>query len=187
VKAPAGASVGLPRKASDLTVSMAGGPPVALSHYKGKPLLLAFILTTCPHCQHTIQLLSKLQPEYAPRGLQVLASALDQGGVTAVPVFTKFYHPPFPVGFSPDQDFVLTFCGYDHNHLPYMPILLFIDRQGMIREQHMGSDEIYFGDREEQNLRDSIAALVGPAAKPAARKATARKAATAPGAAGKTR
>ena len=40
---------------------------------------MAFILTSCSHCQMTVKVLSKLQNEYGPRGLQVLASAIEAG------------------------------------------------------------------------------------------------------------
>jgi hypothetical protein len=51
-----------------------------------------------------------------------------------------------------------------------MPILLFIDRRGTVREQHDGAEPVYFGDQEEQNLRKSIDALLAPS-KPAPKKA----------------
>ena len=46
--------------------------------------MLAFILTTCSHCQAATGLLTRLQTEYGPRGLQVLESAIDQGGQALV-------------------------------------------------------------------------------------------------------
>jgi thiol-disulfide isomerase/thioredoxin len=167
----------VPRKAGEWTIQVPGGKPVSLAAYKGKPVLLAFILTTCPHCQHAVELLSKLQPEYAPRGLQILASAIDLNGITAVPLFVKLMHPPFPVGFD-DSNATLDFAGFSPVRLPRMPIILFIDRHGMVREQHDGADVVYFGDQEEQNLRKSINDLLGPA-KPAAGKAASKNTAPA--------
>jgi len=149
---------------------MVNAKPVSLAQYKGKPLVLAFILTTCPHCQHMVELLSKLQPACAPRGLQVLAAAIDPAAQNAVPLFVKNFHPPFPVGFAADGYAVVDFCGYARDRLPYMPILLFIGRDGAIREQHQGADSVYFGDQEEQNLRASIEALLGGGSKTVAKK-----------------
>jgi len=163
----------IPRKAGEWTIQVPGGGPISLAAHKGKPMVLAFILTTCTHCQHAVELLSKLQPEYAPRGLQILASAIDQNAPSAVPLFIRYLHPPFPVGFN-DSNAALTFAGYSLAILPHMPIVLFIDRQGMVKEQHEGADQAYFGDQEEQNLRKSINALLGPA-KPAPGKAAPRK------------
>lgn len=167
----------VPRKAGEWTIQVPNGKPIALADYKGKPLLLGFILTTCPHCQHCVELLNKLQPEYAKRGLTPVASAIDRDAASALPVFLKYMHPLFPVGFN-DPDAVLTFAGYSPTRLPHLPILLFIDRQGMVREQRDGAEADYFGDREEQNLRQSIDALLAPA-KPTRAKAAPPKATTA--------
>jgi len=167
------AAQAVPRKAGDWTIQVPGGKPIALADYKGKPVLMAFILTTCPHCQHAVELLSKMQPEYAPRGLRIVASAIDQDAATAVGPFVATMHPAFPVGFD-DAMAVLNYAGYSLARAPRMPILLFIDRRGMVREQHEGTDAVYFGDQEEQNLRKSIEALLTPA-RPAPAKAAPRK------------
>lgn len=163
----------VPRKAGEWTIQVPGGKPISLAAHKGKPVLLAFILTTCPHCQHTVELLSKLQPEYARRGLVILASAIDQSAPSAVPRFISYMHPPFSIGYN-DPTAVLNFAGYSLSRLPLMPILLFIDRQGTVRQQHDGADAVYLGDQEEQNLRKSIDALLVPS-KPAPLRAAQRR------------
>jgi len=163
----------VPRPAGEFAIQVPAGKPISLADYKGKPVLLGFILTTCPHCQHAVELLNKLQPEYAPRGLRILASAIDQDAPAAVPLFIKNMHPLFPVGFD-DPVATLNFAGYALTRLPHMPVLLFIDRQGTVREQHDGAEPVYFGDTEEQHLRGSIDALLAPS-KAAAVKAAPRK------------
>jgi len=168
------AAQAVPRKAGDWTIQVPGGKPITLADYKGKPVLLAFILTTCPHCQHAVELLSKMQPEYARRGLQIVASAIDQDAAATVGPFVASMHPAFPVGFD-DAMAVLNYAGYSLARVPRMPILLFIDRRGMVREQHEGNDDVYFGDREEQNLRKSIEALLAPPSKPAPGRPAPRK------------
>ena len=37
----------LPRKAPEYTINRNGAPPLTISQYKGKPVVLAFILTYC--------------------------------------------------------------------------------------------------------------------------------------------
>jgi peroxiredoxin len=163
----------IPRKAGQFSIQVPNAKPIALADYKGKPVVLAFILTTCPHCRHCVELLNKLQPEYAKRGLNIVASAIDLNAATAVPLFLRYLHPPFPVGFN-DPNAVLAFAGYPPTRLPHMPILLFIDRQGTVREQHEGAESTYFGDQEEQSLRKSMDTLLTPA-KTALRKTTAAR------------
>jgi len=75
---PVAPAADLPRKVPDFTFNMVDGKPLKLSQYKGHPLVVAFILTSCPHCQNAVKVLGKLQTEYGPRGLQVLASAIEQ-------------------------------------------------------------------------------------------------------------
>jgi len=158
----------VPRPAGAWTIQVPGAKPIALADDHRKPVLLAFILTTCPHCQHAVELLNKLQPEYAKRGVVILASAIDQDGATAVPQFLSQMHPAFTVGYN-DAMAAINFTGYSLTRAPRMPILMFIDRAGVVRQQHDGSEQDYFGDQEEQHLRQSLDALLVPS-KPAPRK-----------------
>jgi len=150
----------LPRKAGPWQVETVSGKPILLSNYRGKVVVLAFILTTCPHCQKTIGVLSKLQPEFAFRGVQVVASAIEQNAKAAVPGFVKNYHPPFPVGYDDNPDKLLDFWQFPRARGPMMPIVLLIDRQGNIRYQHEGHDEKFFGEQQEENFRAEIEALL---------------------------
>ena len=167
----------LPRKAPDFTIALTNGQKVSLSSYKGKVVAMCFILTGCPHCQQTIGYLVKDQAEYGPRGFQVLASAINQDAQAALPGFINSFHTTFPVGFS-DALMSLEFMQHPPARVPHMPLLAFIDRKGMVRAQHEGEEEAFFGDRQEQNLRAQIEALLdetpappkGPARKSAATK-----------------
>jgi thiol-disulfide isomerase/thioredoxin len=164
----------LPRKSPEFVVNMTGGKPsIQLSSYKGKAIVFAAILTTCPHCQHTITLLTKLQNELGPRGLQVIAYAAGQDSPDlAVPLFIKQFNPPFPVGFSSDVKAVLDYYQYSLTNLPHMPMLAFIDRQFNIRAQHEGGEAAWFADpQQETNLRTQIETLLK---EPGARKTTSK-------------
>lgn len=166
----------LPRKSPEFVINQTGGkPPILLSNYKGKVIVLASILTTCPHCQHTITLLTKLQNELGPRGLQVVACAVQEYPDLAVPLFIKQFNPPFPVGFTTDTKAVLDYYQYSPMNLPKMPMLAFVDKQFMIRAQHQGGEEAFFGDpQQEPNLRGQIDTLL----KESAAKKTLSKAGT---------
>jgi peroxiredoxin len=149
----------LPRKAPDLSISTNAGKPVLLSEYKGKVVAMCFILTTCPHCQKTIGFLIKDQQQYGARGFQVLASAIQDKAAAAVPGFVKSFNPPFPVGFN-DPMTAINFMQHPPMIGPHMPLLAFIDRQGNIRAQYEGDNDRFFGDQQEQNLRNQIEALL---------------------------
>src|SRR5262249_3032087 len=60
------------RPSPDIAIHLSPTKQVSPTQYKGKVLLLAFIQTTCPHCQQSVQMLTGLQREYGPRGVQFL-------------------------------------------------------------------------------------------------------------------
>ena len=167
----------LPRPAPEFTIEMNGAPALKLSQLRGKPVVLIFILTTCPHCQRTTGHLVTMQNEFAARGVQVVACAIEQTAKMSVNNFAKTYLTPFPVGYNTNTVAVLDFLQHPTMKVPHMPLLAFIDAKGNIREQHEGDEDAYFGANQEQNLRASIQALLKDPAPPASKKA-APKAAT---------
>jgi peroxiredoxin len=171
---PAANVAKLPRQASDLTIHMNGGKNVQLSSYKGKPTVMIFILTTCPHCQKTVGLLGKIYAEYHPRGLEVIASAIDLGAEAFVPRFIQQFGPPFPVGFNDDAT-AQTFLEHSPMLILHMPAMAFIDRTGKIVAQYEGDDPDMEDAVQEKNLRARIDQIMKPAAAPAAKKAPAKK------------
>jgi hypothetical protein len=102
-----------------------------------------------------VKVLSKLQNEYGLRGLQVLASAIEQDAQLHVRLFVKNFAPPFPVGYNTGAEpYTLI---HPSGKVPMMPLLGFIDKKGILRAQHEG-EEPFFNDLE-QNLRKEIEAL----------------------------
>lgn len=147
----------VPRPAGEFAIKMPNGQNVLLSQYSGKVVVLAFISTTCPHCQHTTQLLSSLQAEYAPRGVQFLAAAFNPDAAQLVPGFIAQFKPTFPVG-SADRDSVMEYEQASMAKPNYVPDLLFIDRNRVIRAQHDGGDD-FFKD-QEKNIREMLDTLL---------------------------
>lgn len=148
----------VPRHSPEFGIDLNGGKQVLLSEHRGKVVALMFILTYCSHCQSAVQILSKLQPEYGPRGFQVLASATEDMASTAVPDFIKRFQPPFPVGYN-SRDQVLEYLQHPSMLKLMMPQLVFVDREGAIRAQYSGDDK-FFGSDEEKNMRERIEALL---------------------------
>jgi len=164
----------VPRPSPPFVVHLTPGQ-LTPAQYKGKVVIMAMIMTTCPHCQKTTQVLSGLQKEYGPRGLQVMAAAFeDQISPMAVNNFIKQYQPTFPVGYSSRTE-VLTYLGLKPDDQVFVPILVFIDRKGMIRHQYLGDDP--FQLNQEPNLRQAIEQLLKePASAQKAAPATTKKA-----------
>src|SRR5207244_7918134 len=57
--APMTQAANLPRPGSDFAINLAPGKQLQLSQYQGHPVVLAFILTYCSHCQKSIGFLIK--------------------------------------------------------------------------------------------------------------------------------
>jgi thiol-disulfide isomerase/thioredoxin len=151
-------AVEMPRPAPEFVISMGSGPiarKIRLSEYRGKTVVLAFILTTCSHCQAVIRGLSKDHEELGPKGLQVVASAIEDMAETALPGFRRQFAPPFPVGYNTNTEAV-AFLQHPKSVGFYMPQLVFIDKEGMIRAQFGGRDSLLNMDTQEKAVRDKI-------------------------------
>jgi thiol-disulfide isomerase/thioredoxin len=153
------AAVTVPRKSPALSIGLPGGGKLTLDTYKGKAVLLAFIQTTCPHCQHTTGILKQLQADYGPRGLQVVEAAINEGAEELVPGFVRQFEPNFPVGFV-SYDVATEYLQHNPMLIMYVPALVFIDRGGTIRAEFEGSDKLFAEDVQEKNLREQIEKLL---------------------------
>ncbi len=154
----------LPRKAPDFAINLPNGSQLHLSKYQGKVVVLIFILTTCPHCQNAVRCLSEDQKQYGPRGLQVVASAIEQDAQAAVPGFVKSFQPPFPVGFN-NPYAAIAFMQHPPMLIPHMPLIAFIDRQGMVRSQAEGLDSMLVNEQQVAgNLRAEIEKMLAESA-----------------------
>src|SRR4051794_24108544 len=172
VAMPFARAANLPRPSPDFGINIGQGKQLRISQYKGKAVVVAFILTYCSHCQKAVQVLSKMQQEYGPRGLQVLASATEDMAAAALPGFLRQFAPPFPVGLNTTAEFI------DYMQHPvmlqlYMPGLVFIDKDGVIRAQYEGKADFFAEASMEQNMRKDIEALLAPPA--ATKKAPSKK------------
>jgi peroxiredoxin len=168
----------LPRPSPDFAINLGQGKQVRISQYKGKTVVVAFILTTCPHCQKAIGVLSKVQREYGARGLQVLASATEDMAAAALPGFLRQFDPPFPVGINTSTEFV-TYMQHPTMLMLYMPGLVFIDKDGIIRAQYEGRDTFLEETSLEKNIRAKVEEMLAPPAaapkKAGAKRAPAKK------------
>lgn len=147
----------VPRPAGEFAIKMPNGQTTLLSQYAGKVVVLAFISTTCPHCQHTTQVLSAFQNEYGPKGVQFLAAAFNPDAVQLVPGFISQFKPTFPVG-SAERDSVYEYEQASLVKPNYVPELIFIDRNRVIRAQHSGGDDFF--KEQEKNIREMLDSLL---------------------------
>jgi peroxiredoxin len=165
-------SANLPRTPPDFAIKLTNGEQVKLSHFRGKVVALAFILTSCPHCQQAVRCLSDDQKELGPHGFQALAPAIEDMAKINLPDFTRQFNPPFPVGYNELRP-VLDFMQHPTMIGPRMPLIVFIDRQGVIRAQYEGHEQFFAEDQMRKNIQLKIVELMNQAS-PAKSRATRR-------------
>jgi peroxiredoxin len=168
----------LPRPSPDFAINLGQGKQARISQYKGKTVVVAFILTYCPHCQMVVGVLSKMQREYGPRGLQVLASATEDLAAASLPNFLRQFDPPFPVGINTHIEYI-AYIQHPSMLQLIMPGLVFIDKDGIIQAQYEGRDAFLEETSAEKNIRAKVEEMLKPPAaapkKAAAKKGTAKK------------
>ncbi|HUJ22116.1 MAG TPA: TlpA disulfide reductase family protein [Bryobacteraceae bacterium] len=157
----AGISLGatLPRPSPDFAIGLNNGSQLHLNQFQGKVVVVAFILTYCPHCQFTAEILSRLQKEYGSQGLQVVASAIEEMASMAVPDFVKKFQPGYPVGFN-QREVAEDFLQHPVMYRLLMPQIAVIDRKGVIRAQYPGDDKFFDKAAQEKNFRELLEPLL---------------------------
>lgn len=113
-----------------------GGADLELSTMKGKVVLVAFWATWCPPCREELPYLTKLAKEFEAQGV-VLVAANNEGGAGSPAMVEAWVDRTLPellpyVGLADSRMMV------DYG-ISGLPTLVFIDRQGRIKESFMGS------------------------------------------------
>jgi cytochrome oxidase Cu insertion factor (SCO1/SenC/PrrC family) len=164
----------LPRSAPPFTIMRAGAPPIQLSQYHGKLVVLAFIHTTCPHCQALTGTLAPIVRDYTPKNVQFIECAFNQNADQLVPQFIQQLQPAFPVGWSNDAA-VRAFLQYSvmDTRMFYVPHMVFLDANGMIRSDYPG--EADFFKNPDTNIRAELDKLLKAGAATASHGATTAK------------
>ncbi len=157
---PALAQPPVPRPAVDFQMLSPSGKIVKLSDYRGKVVVVQFLYTTCTHCQAVARMLSPLEQELGPRGLQVLGIAFNpdvQQGPGAITDFIRSNNVAFPVG-AASRDTVLSYLGISVMERFFVPQIVVVDRHGSVRAQSkfQGSLEL----QDASNLKPLLDGLL---------------------------
>ena len=150
-----------PKKSAEFAILLPNGGQILLSTYRGKVCLVEFLSTTCPHCQHESQLVSKLMPEFAHRGFQALGVAFNENAKSLVPAFIANFQVAYPVGYSPPEP-VYSYLGASQTERLMVPQVVLIDRKGVIRLRTAAAgdnqiqDETFLRSEIEKLLREPV-------------------------------
>ena len=146
-----------PRPAAEFVIRNASGQ-VLLSQYRGKAILLTFMFTNCPHCQHSVGVINQIQKDFGPRGFQALGAVFNDNAAQLLPDFVARFQPVYPIG-ATTRDSVIEYLQISPATPMYVPIFVFIDRKGMIREQHIGNEDKFLDD-QDKNSRAAIESML---------------------------
>ncbi|MFB3778869.1 MAG: TlpA disulfide reductase family protein [Bryobacteraceae bacterium] len=160
-----GAEVGRPTP--EYAIKLTDGKQLLLSSYRGKVVALLFVSTDCPHCMETCRVMEGLQKQYGPKGFQTLAVAFNPMAMMLAPEFAKTAGATFPVGYD-ERDPVFSYLQRSPTLRTYVPIMVFIDRKGIVRGQFLGDDQ-FFTNRDN-NIRSMLDKLTAEPATPPKKK-----------------
>jgi thiol-disulfide isomerase/thioredoxin len=151
------------RHSPEFVVKYTDGSQMLLSSLKGKVVGLLFVHTTCPHCQRTSQVFTKLYQEYKARGFEAVDVAFNTMANLYVKDFVKDYQIGYPVGYASPDD-VLNYLGFSVMERYVVPQIVWIDRQGNIRSQTtaLGDEKLL----QESYWRNMIETLLKEPAEP---------------------
>jgi thiol-disulfide isomerase/thioredoxin len=156
------------RKSPEYVFNMPDGKQLLLSSLRGKVVVIAFMFTTCPHCQAACPLFAGIQRDYAAKGVQFVGDVIDPGAKDGVADFSQRHvRGAFPVGWSLED------AAREYMRIPfgknfYVPMLSFIDAKGNIHSQYIGDND-FFKDMEP-NIRAELDKMLGAPAKTAVSK-----------------
>jgi len=111
--------------------------------------------------------LSGIEKDLGPKGFAVVEAAVNDN--PDLPGFIDRFKPPFPVG-TANGDAALKYLEWPQDQRPLVPLMMFIDRQGMVRAQYSGLDEKFFDDQQDQHIREAAEKLLAESAAPATKK-----------------
>lgn len=136
------AAAPVPRPTKEFTIILPSGQQKLLSSYRGKVVMMAFMFTTCPHCQALSKVITKLQGELGPRGFQAVGAVFNDevntpnaaANAQVTANFVSQFQVGFPVGYAARES-VLSYLGISDIERWAVPQIAIIDRKGVVRAQ----------------------------------------------------
>lgn len=143
--APGGAQAGRP--APDFAVPGVSGGTLALSEYRGRPVVINFLATWCGPCWRELPDFDDAADKYQDRGVIVVGVAVRDSR-DAVERMVKQLGLTFPIGLDPAGEVAI-----ERYRIPGLPVTVFVDRQGVIRR-------VWTGPIDRESLDRAIAGML---------------------------
>jgi peroxiredoxin len=123
-------------QAPDFSVMDLSGKSISLSDYKGKVLFLNFWATWCPPCRAEIPDFVEVYGQQKAKGLEILGISLDSKGKDVITAFVDKYKINYPVVLETRNTTEKIIDDYQPGQ--FIPTTIVIDKQGRIRNKHVG-------------------------------------------------
>jgi thiol-disulfide isomerase/thioredoxin len=146
-----------PRPLADVPIRTPDLKKINVRQYRGKVVALVLFSTTCGDCIKTIEIMTRIQKDFGPRGVQVLAAAFNDNAAYMIQPFAQRYRPGFPMGYL-DKEGAIKIADIPKDMRPFVPIAIFIDRGGTVRVQYYGDDPVF--KQEEKAFRAIVDSLL---------------------------
>ena len=134
------------------------GEKISLAALKGKVVAVMFFSTDCPHCQNTAKLLAPIYDEYHAKGFEIIGLAVNPSAPGNIDEFAANYGVKFPIGLTTRSQWT-TFCELPVMQQSYVPHMVFVDKKGVIQEDHPGADRAFWLDQEAK-IRSAVTTLL---------------------------
>lgn len=125
-----GAQVGKP--APEFAVPGLSGGTVALSAYRGRPVVINFLATWCGPCWRELPDFEEAAEEYQDRGLVVVGVDV-RDSTEAIRRMVSNLGLAFPIGLDPTGEVAI-----ERYRIPGLPVTVFVDRRGVVRKYWTG-------------------------------------------------
>lgn len=147
----------VPRPARAFACADANGKKISLAAYRGKVVIVQFLITNCSHCQALSKVLTKLQADYGPQGFQAFGVAINDATPDMVRSYVQDQQLGIPVGYAP-HDQAIGYLGYSVIERIGVPQVMIIDRHGVVQAQSdtLGTPQL----QDEGYLRGEIERLL---------------------------
>jgi peroxiredoxin len=145
------------RKSPELKFLEPSGKETLLSSFRGKVVVIEFLLVKCSQCLRVAQTINELHSELGARGFQPIGIAFDNdisGPVVAK--FAQYFKITYPVGYTSSES-VDSYLGRAEVERFRVPQMVVIDRKGVIRARSRPVGEKNLEDKDYlRNLIDSL-------------------------------
>jgi peroxiredoxin len=148
----------VPRAAPSLELKTTQGKTVSLQGLKGKVVAVLWLSTDCPHCQETCEELGPVYQELSEQGLEIMGMAVNPNAPGNIAAFKTKHKVEFPIGVATRSDW-MRFADLSVMARAYVPYMMLVDRNGVIRYEHRGRDHEFWHD-QLNNLRKEFDELL---------------------------